>query len=86
MAAESGLPTPGARRSQGMALTRLLSNSMKVRSLQGVFKRVDPQFYDKRATKVTTIEAHLKMLLHADLKDAHIVWRDRVSHMIMARK
>jgi hypothetical protein len=69
-----------------MALTRMLSNSMRARSLQGVFKRVDPQFYDKRATKVTTIEAHLKMLLHADLKDAHIVWRDRVSHMIMARK
>ena len=47
---------------------------------------MDPQVYDKRATKVTTVEVHLKMLLHADLKDAHIVWQDRVSRMIMDRK
>ena len=61
-------------------------DAKKVRSLREVFKGVDPLVYDKKATKVTTVEAHLTTLHHAGFRDAGVVWQDGESRVVMARK
>ena len=54
--------------------------------LRDAFKGIDPLAYDKRATKVTTVEAHLEMLQHAGFRDADVVWQDGESRVVMAQK
>ena len=57
-----------------------------IRSLQDTLKSVDPLAYDKKATRVTTIEAHMETLHNAGFRDVGVVWQSGESRVVFAKK
>lgn len=61
-------------------------SAKRIGSLREVFSMVDPLAYDKKAARVTTIEAHLKALRDAGFRDVGVVWQNGESRVVFAQK